>query len=166
MTTTSINSSTLTNTLEEIITGIKLHGIENVQFYQTSDNISKYIDRINDEHLAYPQPNKQIDSTHWFIPADYSNMDIEKHILDLCNTEQELERVKQELELYRQYDFLDVLRCMKYIIDTLRENKVVWGVGRGSSVASYVLFLLGVHKIDSLKYNLPLDEFFKGEANG
>ena len=55
---------------------------------------------------------------------------------------------------------------MKYIIDTLRENNVVWGVGRGSSVASYVLFLLGVHKIDSVKYNLPLEEFFKGGENG
>ena len=52
---------------------------------------------------------------------------------------------------------------MKYIVDTLRENKVLWGVGRGSSVSSYVLFLIGIHKIDSVKYNLPIEEFFKGE---
>jgi DNA polymerase III alpha subunit len=57
----------------------------------------------------------------------------------------------------------DVLHVMKYIVDTLRENKVLWGVGRGSSVSSYVLFLLGIHKIDSIKYNLPIEEFFKGE---
>ena len=57
----------------------------------------------------------------------------------------------------------DVLYVMKYIVDTLRENKVLWGVGRGSSVSSYVLFLIGIHKIDSVKYNLPIEEFFKGE---
>jgi DNA polymerase III alpha subunit len=55
---------------------------------------------------------------------------------------------------------------MKYIVDTLRANNIVWGVGRGSSVASYVLHLIGVHKIDSIKYNIPIEEFFKGETNG
>jgi hypothetical protein len=30
-------------------------------------------------------------------------------------------------------------------------------------VASYVLHIIGVHKIDSVKYNLPIEEFFKGE---
>jgi DNA polymerase III alpha subunit len=37
----------------------------------------------------------------------------------------------------------------------------VWGVGRGSSVASYVLFLIGVHRIDSMKYNLDYKEFLR-----
>jgi DNA polymerase III alpha subunit len=47
------------------------------------------------------------------------------------------------------------------MVDTFREEKIVWGVGRGSSVASYVLYLLGVHKVDSLKYNLNVDEFLR-----
>jgi DNA polymerase III alpha subunit len=50
---------------------------------------------------------------------------------------------------------------MIYLVDVMRENSVVWGVGRGSSVASYVLYLIGVHKIDSVKYNLDFKEFFK-----
>jgi DNA polymerase III alpha subunit len=58
---------------------------------------------------------------------------------------------------------IPVLRAMKYVVDTLRSNNIVWGVGRGSSVASYVLFIIGVHKIDSVKYKLPINEFFKGE---
>ena len=58
---------------------------------------------------------------------------------------------------------IPVLKTMKYVVDTLRANNVVWGVGRGSSVASYVLFIIGVHKIDSVKYKLPINEFFKGE---
>jgi DNA polymerase III alpha subunit len=56
---------------------------------------------------------------------------------------------------------------LKYIVDTLRDNKIIWGVGRGSSVSSYVLYLLGVHRIDSLKYQLDYREFLRiGEKNG
>jgi DNA polymerase III alpha subunit len=84
----------------------------------------------------------------------------------MCETKEQTDRVSQELELYIKNDMLDVLFVMKYIVDTLRANNVVWGVGRGSSVASYVLYLIGVHKVDSIKYNLPIEEFFKGEQNG
>jgi DNA polymerase III alpha subunit len=61
---------------------------------------------------------------------------------------------------------MDMLFFIKYLVDTLRKNKIIWGVGRGSSVASYVLYLIGVHKVDSIKYNLPIEEFFKGDQNG
>lgn len=60
---------------------------------------------------------------------------------------------------------IPILKTMKFIVDTLRANNIVWGVGRGSSVASYALYLMGVHRVDSVKYNLPINEFFKGEYN-
>ena len=54
-----------------------------------------------------------------------------------------------------------LLKYLKYLVDTMRNNNIVWGVGRGSSVASFVLFLIGVHKINSLYYDLPIEEFLK-----
>ena len=83
-----------------------------------------------------------------------------------CTTDEQRDRVSQELELFISNGMYDVLHVMKYVVDTLRANNVVWGVGRGSSVASYVLHIIGVHKIDSIKYNIPIEEFFKGEQNG
>jgi len=56
---------------------------------------------------------------------------------------------------------MPLLKWMKYFVDTCRTNRVVWGVGRGSSVASYVLYLIGVHRIDSMKYNLDWQEFLR-----
>ena len=97
----------------------------------------------------------------WHMPQRYKDMDIAKYILDLCSTEAELQRCGHELMLYQERNLFDLLKYLKYLVDTLRKNKVVWGVGRGSSVASYVLFLLGVHKIDSLYYNLDIEEFLK-----
>jgi DNA polymerase III alpha subunit len=69
--------------------------------------------------------------------------------------------VGEELILYQERNLFDLLRFLKYLIDTLKKNKIVWGVGRGSSVASYVLYLLGVHKINSLYYDLDIKEFLK-----
>ncbi len=128
-------------------------------------DLQTYINRIAEEHLNYPIPPKEINSNHWFVPNDYKDMDIEEFLVNSCPKEN-YDRLVTELQLFQQNGMIPVLKTMKFVVDTLRKNNIVWGVGRGSSVASYVLFLIGVHKIDSVKYNLPIDEFFKGEQNG
>jgi hypothetical protein len=97
----------------------------------------------------------------WRMPDEYKDLDIAAYILGLCTQDYELQRVAEELLLYQERDLFNLLRYLKYLVDTLRKNNVVWGVGRGSSVASYVLFLLGVHKINSIYYELSIDEFLK-----
>ncbi len=97
----------------------------------------------------------------WHMPEEYKQLDIAAYVLGLCNADYELQRVGEELLLFQERDAFDLLRYMKYLVDTLRKHSIVWGVGRGSSVASYVLFLLGVHKINSIYYNLDIDEFLK-----
>lgn len=97
----------------------------------------------------------------WRMPDEYKELDIAAYVLGLCKEDYELQRVGQELLLFQERDAFDLLRYMKYLVDTLRKNNIVWGVGRGSSVASYVLFLLGVHKINSIYYELSIDEFLK-----
>lgn len=125
-------------------------------------DIKSYLERIYQEHLDYPVPRDKIDFENWIVPAQYKALDIEKFLVDICPAEN-YDRLTAELKLYRKHNMISVLQAMKYIVDTLRKNNIVWGVGRGSSVASYVLYLIGVHKIDSVKYDLPIDEFFKGE---
>jgi DNA polymerase III alpha subunit len=99
----------------------------------------------------------------WFMPEGYksTSFDIVKHLLTLCKTKTETNRVLEELELFAQHNMIELLCYLKYLIDTMRKNNIVWGVGRGSSVASYCLYLLGVHKIDSIKYELDIREFLK-----
>jgi len=97
----------------------------------------------------------------WNFPETYKNMDIAKYILEQCKNDEELQRAGKELLLYQEKDMFMLLKYLKYLVDTMRENNIVWGVGRGSSVASFVLFLLGVHKINSLYYDLEIEEFLK-----
>lgn len=97
---------------------------------------------------------------NWFMPKDYCPNLVEM-LYGLCTTQEQLDRVSEELELFVQYGMFDLLYYLKYLIDTMQENNIVWGVGRGSSVSSYILFLIGVHKIDSLKYKLDCREFLR-----
>jgi hypothetical protein len=98
---------------------------------------------------------------NWHMPEEYCQLDIAAHVLSLCHSEAELQRCGQELLLYQERDLFNLLRYMKYLVDVMIQNKVIWGVGRGSSVASYVLYKLGVHRIDSLYYNLDPQEFLR-----
>ena len=97
----------------------------------------------------------------WFMPVEYKNFEIVGFLLDQTTNETEYQRVVEELEFFYQHDMIDLLRYLKYLVDTMKDHDIVWGVGRGSSVASYCLYLLNVHRINSIKYNLDIREFFK-----
>ena len=95
------------------------------------------------------------------MPEEYQRLDIASWILSQCEQEPELQRCGHELLAYAERGLLPLLAYLKYLVDTLRSNSVVWGVGRGSSVASFVLYKIGVHKINSLTYDLDFEEFMR-----
>jgi DNA polymerase III alpha subunit len=103
----------------------------------------------------------RINQSKWFMPQEYQDLDVGRWLLGQCDTDQERQRVEQELGIYDQYQMTMLLNYLKYLVDTMRSNNIVWGVGRGSSVASYCLYLIGVHKIDSLAFDLDIHEFLK-----
>jgi DNA polymerase III alpha subunit len=104
-------------------------------------------------HLAQQQS--------WHMPDEYKQLDIAAHVLGLCKTAEELQRCGQELLLYQERDLFDLLRYLKYLVDVMIANNVIWGVGRGSSVASFILYKLGMHRVNSLYYNLDVVEFLR-----
>jgi DNA polymerase III alpha subunit len=103
----------------------------------------------------------RLNQSHWHMPDSYKELDIAQWILDRCNGPAELQRAGEELILYQERNLFDLLKYLKYLVDTLRANSVLWGVGRGSSVSSFVLYLIGVHRINSLHYDLDIEEFLK-----
>ena len=95
------------------------------------------------------------------MPEHYKELDIVRFINNRELTYQERDRVHLEIEMYRERGMIPVLRFLVYLVDLCKENNIVLGVGRGSSVASYVLYLLGVHRVNSIKYDLDIKEFLK-----
>ena len=137
------------------------------------ERVEKYNSIINDLALDWPAIKKlnEIDITvedydralqsDWYMPDEYKNINVVDHIKSLATTDEEKQRVDEELQLYVKYYLLNVLKFLVYLISVMREHDIVWGVGRGSSVSSYVLYLLGVHKVDSIKYGLNINDFLK-----
>ena len=115
------------------------------------------LDELGIDVTEYHKRNQ----SNWHMPEKYKQLDIAEYLLKLCTTDAELQRVGTELLLYQERNMFDLLRFLVYIVDVMREQDIVWGVGRGSSVASYVLYLIGVHKIDSLYYDLDIAEFLR-----
>ena len=97
----------------------------------------------------------------WHMPESYENIDVKTYLLEKCNTEEERDRVLIEYKLFEQKGFTKELKFLIYFVDVLRSNNIVWGVGRGSSVSSFCLFLIGIHKINPLFYNLDYREFLR-----
>lgn len=122
------------------------------------DPIGVFNEHIEDiERQEYDSNNQ----TNWKMPESYKEFDIASWVLSQCSSDHERQRVGQELLMYVDRGLFPMLQYLKYLVDLMRENRIVWGVGRGSSVCSYVLFLIGVHKIDSLYYDLDINEFLR-----
>jgi len=132
------------------------------QFNRASEklHLNMFITQLDEIGVDVEQYHKQ-NQNNWHMPEKYKQLDIAEYLLKLCTTDAELQRVGTELLLYQERNMFDLLRFLVYIVDIMREQDIVWGVGRGSSVASYVLYLIGVHKIDSLYYDLDIAEFLR-----
>ena len=148
-----------------------------------SDDIDKFNEAMQEQYLPELKQYIPLDvdektfdgalQSEWFMPDEYKTLDVgpwimDKLLIELQNVEAheiqakpEYTRVCEELEAFEQREMIDLLRYMVYLVDFMRENNIVWGVGRGSSVASYVLYLIGVHKIDSIQFDLDWREFLR-----
>ncbi len=103
------------------------------------------------------------------IPESYEKLDINRYMEETVLPtikhdnlyEERLKRFITEFDLFERNDMLYVLKVLIYVVDTFKQRGILWGVGRGSSCASYILYLIGLHSIDPVKYDIPINEFFK-----
>lgn len=167
---------------EMLYDGEDISSIEEVDWHE---DFEKYNNAVQKNHLqnslfkAIQKLSLDVDEydkenhSEWFMPAEYKTLDIEEWLYKkTCEVKQmtgdwvynspDWIRVEQELEAYKERGLIPVLRYMIYLVDTMRENNIVWGVGRGSSVASYVLYIIGIHRINSIAYDLDWREFLRG----
>ena len=98
----------------------------------------------------------------WYMPAKYKNLNKEEYLSTIVSVKSpEWKVVSEELAEFKKRNMYPLLQFLVYLVDFMRENKIVWGVGRGSSVASYVLYAIGIHKINPIQYGLDWREFLR-----
>lgn len=98
------------------------------------------------------------------IPLFPTNVDLYQ-ILECEIVKRELDerytqRVIEEFKEIEKRNLHNLFKCMHYLVNVLKSKNILWGVGRGSSCASLILYLLDVHMVDPIEFNIPLEEFF------
>ncbi len=124
----------------------------------------KFCETFSKDEFIIEEPESilhQDRQEQWAIPEEYYNIDIEKLCYDRCNSDEEILRVNDELLEFKKRNLYIMLKTLLFIVDRMREENIVWGVGRGSSVASLVLNKIGIHKIDPLRHKLDYKEFLR-----
>jgi len=106
------------------------------------------------------------DTFEWTIPKKYLSMNIEELCIEALEQKRLINdvyvnRLSWELIQMELKDMHQFVRCLLYVTHQFKENDVVWGVGRGSSCASLIMYLLDINKVDPVKYGIPAEEFFK-----
>ena len=117
-------------------------------------------------------PQITIDQSHYDkldLPNTTSNFDFlrslclkgveEKGITSLTNKDEYYSRTKKELRILRELGFIDYILLNWDILDFCASSGIPTGPGRGSAAGSLVLFLIGVTKVDPIKYNLFFERF-------
>ena len=131
------------------------------------NGLCRELDHPQDQVRVFCEPTVSVEEwdrtrqANWFIPEEYRELDVLAWLAERCSTDEQITRVAEEWYLFEEREMIPVLQTLIYLIDDFRSRGVVWGVGRGSSVASYILYLIGVHRVDSIKFDLDVREFLK-----
>jgi DNA polymerase-3 subunit alpha len=78
-----------------------------------------------------------------------SNKDYSKYV----------DRAKHELETLKELGFIDYILLVWDVINFCKTNDIPVGLGRGSAAGSLILYLIGVTRIDPVKYDLYFERF-------
>jgi DNA polymerase III alpha subunit len=155
---------------EQLLRLIQQHDVHFVEYL--TPLVKEYNQQVSKQEEIRVKTSCNPLNFDWVLPPEYKNLDVieyvaKKHsaIIEEYSDNEILAREKrlaQELHKYKQRELFDVLRTIIFVINTLTENNIVWGVGRGSSVSSYVLYVIGAHDVDSFAYGLDINDFLHG----
>jgi DNA polymerase III alpha subunit len=166
--TTINNNSQLVHTVDEVLDMLLRKGVHGDIVIDDADEIAyfeQYCEKLTGDIKLVAEDTSndfhEVNTNVWHIPDKYLDINVREYLIAKCKKQEEIDRVNIELNEFESRGLEVVLNLMIYLVDHFTENNIVWGVGRGSSAASFCLYLIGINRVNSLKYNLDINEFFK-----
>ena len=83
----------------------------------------------------------------------------ERGIDKLGNAQVYYDRLKEELNTFKDLGFVDYILLNWDILNYCKENDIPTGAGRGSAAGSLALYVIGVTNIDPIEYDLFFERF-------
>jgi len=158
-------------THELLLKGLKPSQISTLSITEDIKQHNQLVDS-KDERITLSKQNEEIltaiSPMLYNIPSEYLLMDFNEYIqakldaIPMTATEKARaqSRVDRELEEVAKRNIELLFKTIICVVDTFNKNGVVYGVGRGSSCACYLLYLIGLNLVNPLRYNIPVEEFF------
>ena len=150
------------NMCDFILRGVPL---DKIYVSTVTDEIRQF-NSMSGENVSVKLFSNELDK-NWLLPDEFANLNIDEYFELIKQTldnsdpqyDQRLTRIDNELSEFKRRELIMMLKTIIYITHTFKEKNVLWGIGRGSSCASYLLYLVGLHCVDPIKYNIPMSEF-------
>jgi DNA polymerase III alpha subunit len=157
----------------DMVPELFLHGVKpaNIAVNYLNADIKKF-NQLSEVQISANKTENNLFSMDWDVPHAYLEIELNQYVetklalmlhakkFDTALQEKYILRLQTELKYVKQYNMESLFRTLIYVLDTLRASNTVWGVGRGSSCASLILYLIGIHKVDPVKFGIPATEFF------
>jgi hypothetical protein len=156
----------------ELVPEMLLSGVPIDKIVVTAQNDDILLfNSLADDAISLSKIKNDMLDMSWAIPQKYLDIRLDQyiagklaeHYLRQAPKERNPEysaRAKAELIEINLRGLDSLFKTLIYAVDKFKESDTVWGVGRGSSCASLVLYLIGLHKVDPVRFNIPLTEFF------
>lgn len=126
------------------------------QAKQDYQQISTYLDS-----WPFEINSTQTNGRTWFTPQEFVAIDLDQYVLSRCKDQKQRSRAWEELKIIHALHADHIFCHLIYLVNLWRAKNMVWGIGRGSSVSCFVLYVIGLNKINPLDYDLDHREFFK-----
>lgn len=131
----------------------------------------KKFNSLGEHRLTVKQTiDSSIFPPEWILPDRYKYLNLDEYLFGLVDKiekdslyDKRVERLSHEIWLFKDQKLDDILKVLIYVIDIMIEKNIIWGVGRGSSCSSYLLYLLGLHEVDPVQYGIEITDFIRQE---
>lgn len=131
------------------------------KYHVLSSDETDYYESLFNEHISVDVVDDEPETTsHKHTEEDFDLL-VNRLVSSERFQEKNIERLEEELEFFTRTENILFLNRLYDIIERFRKDGVVWGVGRGSSCGSYILYLLYVNDVNPITYDIPFHEMSK-----
>ena len=128
-------------------TELDIHGVRLPEFE---------IDLAAKRRLGISEDSSNYDFLRDLALNGFKNLNISKSDK---NYSKYVDRAKHELDTLKELGFIDYILLVWDVIHFCKTNDIPTGLGRGSAAGSLILYLVGVTRIDPVKYDLYFERF-------
>lgn len=126
---------------------LPLHGVRLPEFV---------IDKVYKHQVEISEDSSNYEFLRALSLKGFKDLNIKK---DSPEYKKYIDRAKYELDTLKELGFIDYILLVWDVINYCKEHSIPVGLGRGSAAGSLILYLIGVTRIDPVRYNLYFERF-------